>query len=275
MTKDELIELRRERGKQELNIGDRVKVYDRDGNIMYGGKVAIIIEKALLDPSEFYYGLYVEGETVDKFYGYSLLQNPHGSAHNAGDKIGKTALLAPFFAEDLELMREPTPEINVGDIVKVKADAPDKGWSVEAISVTPTRYKFQPFEVVQIEKVGLKIMAYADSLDGFMHICIPICYLEPYYSAEDVRRMEEEQNKRAAEFLREHSGKEDKPHTDTITIPVKADLDDTYWDAYRAELVKELAVKVANNNTINDSMIPYHIISFATQIVDNLKKQSE
>lgn len=67
----------------------------------------------------------------------------------------------------------------------------------------------------------------------------------------------------------------DKPHDNTITIPVKADLDDTYWDAYKAELAKEIAVKLADNNTITIPKICDHITDFATRIVDNLKKQSE
>lgn len=217
MTKEELIALRRERGKQELNIGDRVKVYDQNGNIMYGGRVAIIIEKALLDPTEFYYGLYVEGETVDKFCGKGLLY-----LKNTATKIGKTALLAPFFAEDLELMREPTPEIKVGDRVET------------------------PYGVVIVD------MILGENIFG-------------HHENDDV----------GIWTKKEFNGKEDKPHADTITIPVKADLDDTYWDAYRAELVKEIAVKLADKETIMCPSIADYITNFATRIVDNLKKQSE
>ncbi|MDE6536074.1 MAG: hypothetical protein K2K82_08730 [Muribaculaceae bacterium] len=66
-----------------------------------------------------------------------------------------------------------------------------------------------------------------------------------------------------------------QPNDHTITIPVKADLDDTYWDVYRAELVRDIAVKLADNNTITIPKICDRITDFATRIVDNLKKQSE
>ena len=217
MTRDELIALRRERGKQELNIGDRVKVYDQNGNIMYGGRVAIIIEKALLDPTEFYYGLYVEGETVDKFCGKGLLY-----LKNTATKIGKTALLAPFFAEDLELMREPTPEIKVGDRVET------------------------PYGVVIVDMIlGENIFGHHENGDVGIWT------------------------------KKEFNGKEDKPHADTITIPVKADLDDTYWDAYRAELASKIAVAYAEKGRYKPSEIGEFAVMVANDVVDNLKKQSE
>lgn len=95
MSKDELFATRKKRAQQEINIGDKVKVYHRDGKPMYEGKVAIVIEKALLDPTEYYYGLYIDaGERTKKL-------NPL-----TREKIGETALLAPFFAQDLELVKE-------------------------------------------------------------------------------------------------------------------------------------------------------------------------
>lgn len=66
-----------------------------------------------------------------------------------------------------------------------------------------------------------------------------------------------------------------QPNDHTITIPVKADLDDTYWDAYRAELVKELALKLIGSNEIRCLQNADHITDFVTRIIDNLKKQSE
>ena len=253
MTRDELIALRRERGKQELNIGDRVKVYAQDdGEVLYGGRTFEITGKGKCN-----------GEFI-----YSL----HG-------------LMSPFTAEILELVKEPTDEIKCGDIVKVKADAPDNGWSIEAINVNPNCYKFLPFEVVQIEKIGLKTMAYADSLDGFMHICIPTCYLEPYYSAEDVRRMEDEQNKRAAEYLREHSGKDtNNPVKDIADVveecrkgfaKITSELAEIDWQHYRAELASKIAVAYAEKGRYKPSEIGEFAVMVANDVVDNLKKQSE
>lgn len=66
-----------------------------------------------------------------------------------------------------------------------------------------------------------------------------------------------------------------KPNDNTITIPVKADLDDTCLDAYKAELAKELAVKLADKENITSPATADYITDFASRIVDNLKKQSE
>ena len=194
-------------------------------------------------------------------------------------------VLTDIFGTYWRLDEIPTDEIKCGDIVKIKDDAPDKGWSVEAINVNPNRYKFQPFEVVQIEKIGLKTMAYADSLDGFMHICIPICYLEPYYSAEDVRRMEEEQNKRTAEYMREHSGKEtDNPVKDIADVveeyrkgfaKIASELSEIDWQHYRAELASKIAVAYAEKGRYKPSEIGEFAVMVANDVVDNLKQQSE
>lgn len=97
MTKEELAELQRERGKQTLNIGDIVRVYDRQGNVLFNGKEAFIIEKALLDRYEYYYGLWVGGVTA-----------PLYQPKKDGKYIGETALLAPYFAENLELIAKAT-----------------------------------------------------------------------------------------------------------------------------------------------------------------------
>lgn len=51
-------------------------------------------------------------------------------------------------------------------------------------------------------------------------------------------------------------------------------LDDTYWQHYRAELVKELALKLTDTNSITIPSTADLIVNFATRIVDNLKKQS-
>lgn len=64
-------------------------------------------------------------------------------------------------------------------------------------------------------------------------------------------------------------------HADTITIPVKADLDDTFWDAYRAELASKIAVAYAEKGRYKPSEIGEFAVMVANDVVDNLKKQSE
>ncbi len=108
MTKDELLKLRHERRKQVLNIGDKVKAISASGKPLYDGKTATIIEKGMIG-NEVYYGLYIEGVTVEKRSTPII---------GKSEIIGNTSLLAPFYAEDLELMKEPKPKFNVGDKVR-------------------------------------------------------------------------------------------------------------------------------------------------------------
>lgn len=169
---------------------------------------------------------------------------------------------------------EPGEEIKVGDIVRVKVNAPKDVWRGAGSKAICTRYKFLPFEVTGIEEDGIETMAYATSLNGFIYIRIPTRYLEPYYSAEHVRRMEEDLQREREQHLREHSDK-DKPHDNTITIPVKADLDDTYWDAYKAELASKIAVAYAEKGRFAPDEIGGFAVRVANDVVDNLKKQSE
>lgn len=184
MTKDELIALRREREKQELNIGDRVKVYDQCG------KAFEIIGK----------GKY-NGEFI-----YSL-----------------QGLKSPFTAELLELVKEPTDEINIGDRVNT------------------------PYGLFMVDMIaGANIFGHYENGDAGI------------WTKKELNKHKPADNNDTA-----------------ITIPVKVDLDDTYWDAYRAELVKEIAVKLADKETIMCPSIADYVTDFATRIVDNLKKQSE
>lgn len=65
-------------------------------------------------------------------------------------------------------------------------------------------------------------------------------------------------------------------HNDnTITIPVKADLDDTYWDAYKAELASKIAVAYAEKGRFAPDEIGEFAVRVADDVVDNLKKQSD
>lgn len=68
---------------------------------------------------------------------------------------------------------------------------------------------------------------------------------------------------------------ENKPHDNTIAIPVKVDLDDTYWDAYKAELASKIAVAYAEKGRFAPDEIGEFAVRVANDVVDNLKKQSE
>lgn len=188
MTKDELIALRRERGKQELNIGDRVKVYDQDGEALYSGKAFEIIGK---------------------------------SKYNSGFIYSLHGLMSPFTAELLELVKEPTDEIKVGDRVETSCGV----FIVDMIA-------------------GVNIFGHYENGDAGI------------WTKKELNKHKSTDN-----------------NANTITIPVEADFGDTYWDAYRAELVKGIVISVANEETITSPTAADCITDFATRIVDNLKKK--
>ena len=65
-----------------------------------------------------------------------------------------------------------------------------------------------------------------------------------------------------------------KTKGDTLTFPIAFDLTDSYWDAYAADLAKEIAVKIAipafdAKDTAN------YAVSVAKLVVENLKKSAE
>lgn len=65
---------------------------------------------------------------------------------------------------------------------------------------------------------------------------------------------------------------EKKPNIGSITIPVEVDLTDSYWDAYAAELAKEVALKVANRFNDPKESAEY-AVSVAKAVVEGLKRK--
>lgn len=70
----------------------------------------------------------------------------------------------------------------------------------------------------------------------------------------------------------EQTEAEKKPNVGSITIPVKVDLDDTFWDSYTADLAKEIAVKVANKFNDPKEAAEY-AVSVAKSVVEGLKRK--
>ncbi len=71
----------------------------------------------------------------------------------------------------------------------------------------------------------------------------------------------------------EQTEAEKKPNH-TIKIPVEVDLKDSYWDAYTADLAKEVALKVANKQMNNHpEEIGAYAVSVAEAVVEGLKRK--
>ena len=78
---------------------------------------------------------------------------------------------------------------------------------------------------------------------------------------------------RASEDALKMTEADKKPNVGSITIPVEVDLSDSYWDAYAADLAKDIAVKLADNTDfINAKEKAAYVVKYAREIVENLKK---
>lgn len=63
-----------------------------------------------------------------------------------------------------------------------------------------------------------------------------------------------------------------KPNVSSIKIPVEVDLTDSYWDAYAADLAKEVALKVAYKYNDHNEAAEY-AVSVAKAVVEGLKRK--
>lgn len=70
----------------------------------------------------------------------------------------------------------------------------------------------------------------------------------------------------------EQTEAEKKPNVGSIKIPVEVDLSGSYWDAYTADLARDLALKVANKYNDPKEAADY-AVSVAKAVVENLKKK--
>lgn len=70
----------------------------------------------------------------------------------------------------------------------------------------------------------------------------------------------------------EQTEAEKKPNVGSIKIPVEVDLSDSYWQAYTANLAKEVALKVANKYTDPKEAAEY-AVSVAAAVVEGLKRK--
>lgn len=70
----------------------------------------------------------------------------------------------------------------------------------------------------------------------------------------------------------EQTEAEKKPNVGSIKIPVEVELSDSYWDAYAADIAKEVALKVANKFNDPKETAEY-AVSVAKAVVEGLKKK--
>ena len=296
MTKEELEKYARENRKrleaQEVKLGDVVEVLVGQ----FAGEIGVIVGIIACgnDYADPYYEIDMSRKVPDKYKcrKSSLMPNVVGGFNacefiTAGIKIGdrvnelnEKGTLRFIRGNNLHIQLDngewlvsslaPFPEqpmYNVGDTVKVNNSRYNK--------------VFGNFGVVKsVEEIGGDFYYTLENDTTFRE-----CYLEPYYSAEDVRRMEEEQNKRTAEYLREHSGKDtNNPVKDIADVveeyrkgfaKIASELASNDWQHYRAELASKIAVAYAEKGRYKPSEIGEFAVMVTNDVVDHLKKQSE
>ena len=167
------------------------------------------------------------------------------------------------FDEDcLELYTEPTsPTIKVGDFVRVLENLHepfclDVERHLEITNIPPHAVSQKEWKVISIEvRQDCAGRIYTLKHDDSFIYNIP----------EDcVERVEPTEQTEA----------EKKPNVGYIKIPVEVDLTDSYWEAYAADLAKEIAVKSMEKSCGCDpERIADYAVSVAKAVVENLKKK--
>lgn len=137
---------------------------------------------------------------------------------------------------------EPTaPTIKVGDIVRCK---------------TPLRLK----SFTDDDFIG----TVTDAENGWFIVHMNNGAIFQSYNAADLELVQPKEQTEA----------EKKPNVGSIKIPVEVDLSDGYWDAYTADLAKEIAVKsMEKSYGCDPERIADYAVSVAKAVVENLKKK--
>lgn len=172
-------------------------------------------------------------------------------------------------------------EIIVGMIVKIKGGI-----------LAPTFFADKPFKVVSISKErGGELMAHIEN-DFNTHIDIPVNNLEPYYTAEKIRELEEEISEQAKEFLKANSDedryaryregkwnfisqedfvKEINPEEHRIITPLQDLVEKERLESYRRAVAGQIAVKLANIDNHSPEDVGRYAVETATMVVKHLR----
>lgn len=157
---------------------------------------------------------------------------------------------------DLKPYTEPTaPTIKVGDIVIVKQDV-------------------EMFKILSIFKREVSIVKRIDNdkatleINRMKHQDLELTDV-PLECIEKVDAIEYLHGNRVASTEQTEA---EKKSNHAIAIPVEVDLTDSYWDAYAADLAKEIALKVVNKYD-NPTEAAECAVQVAKAVVENLKNK--
>lgn len=189
-------------------------------------------------------------------------------------------------------------EIKVGDKVRVREDAPrvylrrwDKAVEYDVYAVdgdaAAITYGYQEIAIplkylVKVEEekkepeykyqVGQKVKsAYANEILTIKERCGRVRH-DNVYKVEEYAYTWNECELQPCTEPTEQTEAEKKPNVGSIKIPVEVDLTDSYWDAYTADLAKEVALKVANKYTDPKEAAEY-AVKVAKVVAEGLKRK--
>ena len=191
-------------------------------------------------------------------------------------------------------------EIKVGDKVRVREDAPrvytrglwevfekrdsnvdsvEDGTAVIStgphIIAIPLKYLIKVEEKKEPEykyQVGQKVKsAYANEILTIKERCGRVSH-DNVYKVEEYDYTWNECELQPCTEPTEQTEAEKKPNVGSIKIPVEVDLTDSYWDAYTANLAKEVALKVANKYNGPKEAAEYAVL-VAKAVVEGLKRK--
>ena len=191
-------------------------------------------------------------------------------------------------------------EIKVGDKVRVREDAPrvytrglwevfekrdsnvdsvEDGTAVIStgphIIAIPLKYLIKVEEKKEPEykyQVGQKVRsAYANEILTIKERCGRVSH-DNVYKVEEYAYTWNECELQPCTEPTEQTEAEKKLNVGSIKIPVEVDLTDSYWDAYTADLAKEVALKVANKYNGPKEAAEY-AVKVAKAVVEGLKRK--
>lgn len=153
----------------------------------------------------------------------------------------------------------------------------DDGEQIKTL-VIPTKYLVK----VDAEKkepeykyqVGQKVKsAYANEILTIKERCGRVSH-DNVYKVEEYAYTWNECELQPCTEPTEQTEAEKKPNVGSIKIPVEVDLTDSYWDAYTADLAKEIVLKTVNSaSDKRPSVIAEYAVSVAKAVVEGLKRK--
>lgn len=161
-----------------------------------------------------------------------------GKYHYALRQSNGDVMMRDVLESDLTLYTEPTPKYKKGDRVKICSK------NAARFGCVGTILKVHDNGTVDVDFNDYYVGGHLYSID----------FIEPYTDPT------------------EQAEAEKKPNVGSIKIPVEVDLTDSYWDAYAADLAKEVALKVANKFNDPEQAAEY-AVSVAKAVVEGLKRK--